>query len=367
MTHDGGDRSLVGSLRAVAREHVAFLVVVGAYTLAWYPVSFFLGLEPVPVHGTGSYLRDLAHNFLHDLLPIALLSYLLAYLLTRGRRKGLNPLALFRDFRSRYLGLRPLGGFALVFLVIPLFLSHFRRWKTAIPQIHPFQWDERFMALDRALHGGHHPWELLQPFLGIPSRTLFIDGVYFGWFEVQFAVLLWMAISVRRFTRARFFLTYALVYIVVGTVAATALSSAGPAFFSQVVGFPDPFAPLMTYLHQVSNVEFLFALDIQQSLWAGFVGGANSLSWGISAMPSVHVAVSVLYVFMGFSIHRLAGWAFLAYALLIFLGSIHLGWHYAIDGYVAALLVWFLWSGVGAVLRRYGSGWGLDPGRDALS
>ena len=31
------------------------------------------------------------------------------------------------------------------------------------------------------------------------------------------------------------------------------------------------------------------------------------------------------------------------YAVAILVGSVHLGWHYAIDGYVAAIMVWVIW------------------------
>jgi hypothetical protein len=40
------------------------------------------------------------------------------------------------------------------------------------------------------------------------------------------------------------------------------------------------------------------------------------------------------------------------FAAVIFVGSIHLGWHYAVDGYVSALAVAGIWYGVGWLLNR---------------
>jgi hypothetical protein len=46
---------------------------------------------------------------------------------------------------------------------------------------------------------------------------------------------------------------------------------------------------------------------------------------------------------------RICGCLFLAF---IFVGSIHLGWHYAVDGYMAVAMAWALWRSVGWLLDR---------------
>jgi hypothetical protein len=46
---------------------------------------------------------------------------------------------------------------------------------------------------------------------------------------------------------------------------------------------------------------------------------------------------------------RIAGSLFLA---LVFIGSIHLGWHYAVDGYLAVAFAWALWRLTGWLLNR---------------
>jgi hypothetical protein len=99
----------------------------------------------------------------------------------------------------------------------------------------------------------------------------------------------------------------------------------------------------MEYLHRVDSVHPLTSLDVQARLWSGYSSGAMHLIAGIAAMPSVHVALPVLYALAGWKLDRRLGILFGAYALLIFLGSVHLGWHYAVDGYVTFLIVPIVW------------------------
>jgi hypothetical protein len=44
-----------------------------------------------------------------------------------------------------------------------------------------------------------------------------------------------------------------------------------------------------------------------------------------------------------------------SYAAVVMVGSVHLAWHYALDGYVAAVLTWLLWRGVGWLTVRRGA------------
>jgi hypothetical protein len=41
-------------------------------------------------------------------------------------------------------------------------------------------------------------------------------------------------------------------------------------------------------------------------------------------------------------------------AAVILVGSVHLGWHYAIDGYAAIVGTLVIWCGVGKMIRRSG-------------
>jgi hypothetical protein len=238
-----------------------------------------------------------------------------------------------------------------VFLLFPLFVSTFTYFKSSIPVLHPFVWDADFAAWDAALHGGRAPWQWLQPVFGHPFATATINFFYHLWFFVTYGVLAWQAVSLARpRLRMQFLLTTLLLWSLVGNLAAVLLSSAGPVYFGRVTGLPDPFAPLMDYLRAANDVVPVMALQVQDMLWDGYVRHGVDLGAGISAMPSLHVASTFTYALLGFAIRRWLGIVFSVFAALILVGSVHLGWHYAIDGYVGILMAAAIWFAVGRLL-----------------
>ena len=76
---------------------------------------------------------------------------------------------------------------------------------------------------------------------------------------------------------------------------------------------------------------------------------------GISAMPSILVASSVLFALVAWRANRVLGWIFWAYAAAVMLGSVHLAWHYALDGYLGAALTVLIWRLAGWWLDRDGA------------
>ena len=68
-------------------------------------------------------------------------------------------------------------------------------------------------------------------------------------------------------------------------------------------------------------------------------------------MPSIHVASVVLNALFGFALSRLLGFALTVVALFTFAASIELGWHYALDGYVGALIACGIWWLAGVATR----------------
>lgn len=69
-------------------------------------------------------------------------------------------------------------------------------------------------------------------------------------------------------------------------------------------------------------------------------------------MPSMHVAEAVLFAILGWKSNRRLGVALTAFALITLVGSVLLGWHYAIDGYLAAAAVVPIWLLGGWIARR---------------
>ena len=89
-------------------------------------------------------------------------------------------------------------------------------------------------------------------------------------------------------------------------------------------------------------------------LWEAYNNKEIGQVKGISAMPSMHVSIAFLFALVGWRIHRISGIIFSVFAFLIMVGCVHLGWHYAIDGYVAIACIWLIWWAVGCLLNRFG-------------
>jgi hypothetical protein len=154
-----------------------------------------------------------------------------------------------------------------------------------------------------------------------------------------------------------------LAWALIGSLAATLLSSAGPCYYGLVVDGPNPYTPLLDYLHGVAQTMTIgaFGLEVhlpltsqmlQDMLWQSYSTSDFGMVRGISAAPSMHLASTWLIARLAWSIGgktRIFGAAFLSF---IFVGSIHLGWHYALDGYLAMAMAWVLWRAVGWLLDR---------------
>jgi hypothetical protein len=260
---------------------------------------------------------------------------------------------LWHDIRTS-LGTPERLAHAVPMLVAMLvFGGTFTVVKASIPSLVPFSWDQPFEQLDRWLHGGVAPWELLQPLLGYPVVTHAINWAYNFWF--YFLSLIWVWQAFRQSDnglRLQFFLSLTLGWILLGNVAAAWLSSAGPCYYGRIVGLPDPYAPLMSYLYHVDETHSIWALGAQEMLWGNYQMRDVMVGSGISAMPSMHVAIATLFALVCWRVRRWLGIVMTIYALIIMLGSVHLGWHYAVDGYLGAAGMLAIWWCVGWCLKR---------------
>jgi len=256
-----------------------------------------------------------------------------------------------RVLASDMLDLRRLLNGAHVILMFLPFISLFSQIKVAIPHLQPFAWDMAFYKADLVLHGGVLPHEWLSPLLAFPRVMGAINFAYHLWFFVMWALLLAFAFQ-REATalRMRFLLSYFAVWILAGSFLAIAFSSAGPCYFGLIGLSPDPYAGLMRALHQIHEVQPLLALNVQARLWEGYQTG--NFDQGISAMPSIHNATSILFALVCFRVNRWLGWAFSLFALIIGVGSVILGWHYAVDAYVGWIIAYLIWKAMGPVSRR---------------
>jgi hypothetical protein len=251
-----------------------------------------------------------------------------------------------------------------ILLLWPITASAFSYIKSTISVIQPFYLDEALHQWDRALHFGIDPWRLLQPFVGYTWVTYVINVGYALWFFVFHAVLVLQACATaNRKLRMQYLLTTALAWVLMGNLAATLMSSAGPCFYGYVAGGTDPYLPQMAYLRDVSanlslgifgyEIRLPFtALMLQDLLWQSRINGDFGIAMGISAAPSMHVASSWMICRLAWTMGRPARIFGSLFLLFVFVGSIHLGWHYAVDGYLGVAGAWILWRFTGWLLDR---------------
>lgn len=237
----------------------------------------------------------------------------------------------------------------IAFVLIALFTPAFSFIKDVIPVLVPFSWDVTFAAADRALHFGMNPYEILWPIIQSPLAVTILNAAYHFWFFLMFFLLSFACFMQRKpEIRMTFLLAYLLTWFVGGNLLAVLFSSAGPVYYARL-GFGDMFRPLMDQLAANAQISPVWALHLQEALWNGYLGNGTRL--GISAMPSLHIGSTVLLTLFVACHSRTGGWLMAAFLLAIFLGSIVLGWHYAIDGYAGALVAVVMWKLAGWIVR----------------
>ncbi|MBZ9717598.1 phosphatase PAP2 family protein [Mesorhizobium sp. AD1-1] len=153
--------------------------------------------------------------------------------------------------------------------------------------------------------------------------------------------------------RHQFLMSFMTVWTLGGFFLAMGLSSAGPCFYERL-GFGNDFHALMQALATADRIYPIWALNTQDMLWGGYTG-ATTGSVGISAFPSLHVAMAVLFALYATRRSRLAGVVMWLFAGVIMVGSVVLGWHYAVDGYAGASLMVAIWKACGYLLTRFES------------
>ncbi len=304
------------------------------------------------------YRRAPVYGLLLDLLTFALPVGLIVLMLLRMAQYALveKPPSLHGAIGSelRELVARParIINALPVFAAMVFFNKAMVELKPAIPAINPFSWDTSFMHLDRVLHFGADPWTLLQPLMGFDYVTYWVNVAYNFWFVALFGAWFWFGFRKEASElRTRFFIAYMLIWWVGGGLLAVVFSSAGPVYYGLIGLSPDPYTPLFTYLHDVDTRLPLWVLKTQQLLWDGYSGKTAAL--GISAFPSMHNASAVLFALATWKCSRAIGIIFAVYAVVILLGSVHLGWHYAVDGYAGIALGVVGWWLASPIARWY--------------
>ena len=323
----------------------AFVMALAAFAVSlWVGAGLSVGFQ-----------GGLVFTLLYTILAMALAWKLVRLFFKERSKRPARDLILW--VRDHLADVQFLANGLHALLIFAIFATAFSILKARITDFVPFYLDEELAALDRFVHFGFHPWQLLHPIFGHPLMTWLLNAVYSAWFLIVMSFYAGFGFQ-RQATalRHQYLLATILCWGVAGNLSAMLLSSAGPCYYGLTGLSPDPFAPLMAYLKKADESVGIMALQVQTMLWTDYANGTKSL--GISAMPSMHVASSMLFFLAGRQIHPLLGRLMGLFLLLIFLGSIHLGWHYALDGYAgmaAALASWHIAGRLPAWLNRSGA------------
>lgn len=233
----------------------------------------------------------------------------------------------------------------LAALSLLLFQGTFGTVKTTMSHLRAFAWDRTLADLDAALHLGQDPWRLYLPLAELIPFPVLQFAYMPLWYALAALVpLLVLLLEPDLRQIRRFFFCYFTVWIGIGNLVACGFLSGGPVFYVELAGSAR-FEPLIAWID--AQPGSLATLDARQYLWSAQESGVALFGSGIAAMPSVHVGLATLFALYAW--HRLGragrvvGVAWLA---LIQLGSVVLGWHYAIDGYVSMALIGGLWLGL---------------------
>ena len=204
------------------------------------------------------------------------------------------------------------------------------------PQIVPFWLDQPLTSAERIIFAAD-PWLQLDRLLGWAAVP--IDRLYGLWLPVQSLFLFTVLTQPPSAAKSRALIAYALAWFLLGVVAAVLLSSAGPLFYDRYFG-GTTFAALRETLQ---NRGAWIALAESDRMWASLASGRPSVVAGISAAPSIHVAISAwIYLTVRRMAPRAAPYA-LCYSIVVWVGSVQLGWHYVAHGLLGALGMLGIW------------------------
>lgn len=327
LMHDSTSDNLVHRMFGSYRR--AYALFFGIIAVHFATALIITPRPPSEMFDLNSFIND----FVVALVPIGILAGWIAILSVVRRFERPTKTILRYLWRNRIWALRS----TLVFAAIAGPASFaFMSIKVAIPRLVPFYADPWLIDFDRFISFGVHPWQITHAFFG-PIATRVIDIGYSLWFVALTAASLWVSFDRTQRFQIKSAIAYMLTWILLGNVLAMALSSVGPIFYEDFFG-NQMFVPLMERMDAAPNV-----LLIREYLLQNY--GQEVLGSGISAAPSLHVAVTMLLYLMAkerFG-HGLVCWLTLGYLLLILIGSVHLAWHYLVDGLIAMALTIPIW------------------------
>ena len=220
----------------------------------------------------------------------------------------------------------------------------FNWMKSMLPAVVPFWADPALANFDEALFG-QAAWEwALRIVWPAAAASKFAYSLWLPLHFIVLAAVLCMQPSARK---TRLLVSYVLMWMT-GTVVSYAVSSGGPIFY-EALGFGSRFHNLLDQPH-IGGIPKTAAY-----LWSNYQDHAARPGAGISAFPSMHVALAV---WIALAARHWSGWIFSA---LVFYGSFLLGWHYFLDAPAGVLVTLFAYFTAGKLLSSMPTMRGTHP------
>jgi membrane-associated phospholipid phosphatase len=333
-------------LKGILKKHVLLAGLVAVYGTISFLVS-----QSHPVSVGESKFVALVTRFL-GLVPQMLFLVLFWRLLnlTYVERSADRIGEMKREVRAFLTDRDRMKGGAIAVVIMTAMLVSFAQIKNLIPNLNPFEWDTYFSDLDRQLHFGALPHEYLLTIFGSHYVISFFTGIYNVWlFMMYFVLLIACFMRPQSNHRMRYLVAFVLTWAIGGNLLAAVFSSAGPVYYAKL-GLGDAYTALMFELQSHAATGALTVVNTQDLLWTWYT--AEKPINAISAFPSMHVASSTLMAIFAFGLSRRVGYAVSFFAAGIMIGSVLLGWHYAVDGYVGALIAILCWQVAGWLVVR---------------
>ncbi|MGC4251743.1 MAG: phosphatase PAP2 family protein [Sphingobium sp.] len=313
-----------------------------------------------------SYYGEVLPTYTASMFCVWAITGAIMLLITMIRRQGQDSGSV-KTIIGQFIGdRRKQGGlysFIMPFFCFVLLLSTFNLFKQFYLPMAGFGFENSLIEADRMLFG-QDAWRITHSLLPTAGATKVIDSLYHGWFlPMVIGVALCSFAAPDSILARRYLIAYILLWTVQGSLLAFWMPAAGPALHDMMQGGSTPFTALT---HELASQDIwlkaqgfggLGALDCQERLLKLFGTENFAIGGGISAMPSLHNAMSALFALAAWKLRRTMGVIATLYALFIWIGSVHLGWHYAVDGIVAWIATLMCWWFAGLLARWDGQLW----------